>query len=242
MTCLRQEATQPIARIKLSMKNRLLMLFLISIIIALAACNVATAKKESAGQSGSASSQPQSTTTTEGGRVIKQYNAPPSISIDTNAKYTAKMKTNKGTITIELFAKDAPKTVNNFVFLAKDGYYENVKFHRIIKGFMIQGGDPTGTGAGGPGYKFEDEPVTKDYSPGTIAMANAGPNTNGSQFFIMDAKTDLPKNYTIFGQVTEGIDVVHTIANTPVTAGRSGERSTPSENIVIESIEITEQK
>ncbi len=224
------------------MKNRLSMLFLIGIIMTQAACNVATAKKESKEQSGSGSSQPQSSTTTEGGRVIKQYNAPPSMSIDTNAKYTAKMKTNKGTVTIELFAKEAPKTVNNFVFLAKEGYYENVKFHRIIKGFMIQGGDPTGTGAGGPGYKFEDEPVTRDYSPGTIAMANSGPNTNGSQFFIMDGQTSLPKNYTIFGQVTDGIDVVHNIANTPVTAGRSGERSTPTENIVIENVEVTEQK
>lgn len=224
------------------MKNKLLMLSLIGIIIAITACNTATAKKENPGQTGSGPSQPQSSTTPEGGRVIKQYNTPPAMSIDANAKYTAKMKTNKGTITIELFPKDAPKTVNNFVFLAKDGYYENVKFHRIIKGFMIQGGDPTGTGAGGPGYKFEDEPVTRDYTPGTIAMANAGPNTNGSQFFIMDGQTSLPKNYTIFGQVVDGIDVVHTIANTPVTAGRSGERSTPTENVVIENIEVTEQK
>ena len=110
----------------------------------------------------------------------------------------------KGRHKAELFAKDAPATVNNFVFLAREGFYTNVKFHRIIAGFMVQTGDPTGTGTGGPGYRFKDEPVTRKYSRGTLAMANAGPNTNGSQFFIMHADYALQPNYTIFGQVTVG--------------------------------------
>ena len=116
----------------------------------------------------------------------KNYPTQPPLNIDENKTYTATMKTNHGDIGIQLLPKNAPLTVNNFVFLARDGYYDGVKFHRIVKGFMIQGGDPTGTGAGGPGYKFIDElPTTLDYYKGILAMANAGPNTNGSQFFIM---------------------------------------------------------
>ena len=109
-----------------------------------------------------------------------------------------------------VLSRDAPVTVNNFVCLAEDGYFNDTPFHRIVKGFVIQGGDPTGTGSGGPGYKFADEPVTRDYERGTLAMANAGPNTNGSQFFIVldDLRGKLPKNYTIFGRVTAGMDVV----------------------------------
>ena len=218
------------------MKNAALVLFLLAVLLTAISCSTATAKKE---QPASGSPQSQSSTSTQGGKVIKQYNAPPAMTIDQNAKYTAKMKTSKGTLTIDLFAKEAPNTVNNFVFLAKDGYYDSVRFHRIIKGFMIQGGDPQGTGRGGPGYQFADEPVTRDYKVGIVAMANAGPNTNGSQFFIMDADYALAKNYTIFGQVTDGIDVVHSIANTPVTGS---ENSSPTQPITIESIEITEQK
>ena len=115
----------------------------------------------------------------------KQYNAPPPMSIDPNAKITATMHTSSGAIVFELFASEAPNTVNNFVFLAREGFYDGVIFHRIIKGFMCQSGDPEGTGMGGPGYSFADEPVTRDYLPGTLAMANAGPNTNGSQFFVV---------------------------------------------------------
>jgi peptidylprolyl isomerase len=134
--------------------------------------------------------------------------------------------------------------VNNFVFLARDGYYDNVKFHRVVKGFMIQGGDPTGTGAGGPGYKFRDElPTTLDYTKGTIAMANAGPNTNGSQFFIMlaDYSRRLPKNYSIFGQVTSGQDVVDKIGNITCKMSSSGENSAPTAEIQILSVTITEK-
>jgi cyclophilin family peptidyl-prolyl cis-trans isomerase len=173
-----------------------------------------------------------------GGNVAKQYDQPPAMSIDTGKHYVATLDTNKGTIVIDLFADETPKTVNNFVFLAREGFYDGVCFHRIIKNFMIQGGDPEGTGTGGPGYRFEDEPVTRDYVPGTLAMANAGPNTNGSQFFIMHGNANLPKQYTIFGLVSQGLDVVNTIAETPVVS--SGEGSTPLEEVVINSITIEE--
>src|SRR5688500_19804296 len=145
--------------------------------------------------------------------AAKQWNAPPEMVIDPSKRYTATMSTSLGELVIALDAIQAPKTVNNFVFLAREGYYDGVIFHRIIQGFMCQGGDPTGTGRGGPGYKFEDEPVNKRYDRGTLAMANAGPNTNGSQFFIMHADYGLPPNYTIFGRLTAGHDVVDKIAN-----------------------------
>ena len=123
-----------------------------------------------------------------------------------------RIETSKGTIEFELFGKDAPKAVSNFIFLTNEGYYNGLTFHRRDEGFVIQGGDPSGDGSGGPGYQFEDETVTKNYDKGIVAMANAGPNTNGSQFFIMLADNDtLPKNFTIFGKVTKGIDVVDKI-------------------------------
>ncbi len=162
------------------------------------------------------------------------------MAIDTTKKYQAVMTTNKGAITFELFASETPNTVNSFVFLSREGFYDGVIFHRIISGFMLQGGDPTGTGTGGPGYKFADEKVTRDYLPGTLAMANSGPNTNGSQFFIICGNTPLPKQYTIFGQATSGLDVVDIIAATPTKKSPSGEQSSPTEEIRIESVEITE--
>ncbi len=170
----------------------------------------------------------------------KQYNAPPPMSIDPNAKITATMHTSSGAIVFELFASEAPNTVNNFVFLAREGFYDGVIFHRIIKGFMCQSGDPEGTGMGGPGYSFADEPVTRDYLAGTLAMANAGPNTNGSQFFVVHQQAGLPKNYTIFGQAVEGLDVVDALANTAVTTSNTGERSKPVEPPTIDRIEISE--
>ncbi len=172
---------------------------------------------------------------------LKQYSKYPDIIINQSKSYTATLETNKGTIKINLFAKDVPKTVNNFVFLSKEGFYNGVNFHRIIKGFMIQGGDPQGNGTGGPGYKFEDEKVTKDYKRGIVAMANAGPNTNGSQFFIMHKDYDLPKNYTIFGEVVEGIEVVDAIAESPTTLGADGAMSKPKEEIKIIKAEIVEE-
>ena len=163
------------------------------------------------------------------------------MTIDPAGKISATMHTSGGAIVFDLFPAEAPKTVNSFVFLAREGYYDGVIFHRIISGFMIQGGDPTGTGRGGPGYTFEDEPVTRDYDPGILAMANAGPNTNGSQFFVVHKRANLPKNYTIFGQVREGMDVVDGLANLPVTVGASGERSSPVNPPTIERIEIVEE-
>lgn len=178
----------------------------------------------------------------EGEEMAKQYSQPPAMRIDPSKTYTATLQTNKGTVEVEFYPDDAPNTVNNFVCLAEDGYFDGTPFHRIVKGFVIQGGDPTGTGAGGPGYRFEDEPVSKEYERGTLAMANAGPNTNGSQFFVVleDLRGRLPKNYTIFGRVTEGMDVVDAIADTPTSVGRSGENSTPNEPITLESVTVTE--
>lgn len=172
----------------------------------------------------------------------RQYAQPPAMRIDPAKSYTATLETNKGSIEVEFYPEDAPNTVNSFVCLAEDAYFDGTPFHRIVKGFVIQGGDPTGTGSGGPGYKFNDEPVTRDYERGTLAMANAGPNTNGSQFFIVldDLRGKLPKNYTIFGRVTEGLDIVDAIANTPTSVGRSGEKSTPTEPITLEKVTITE--
>lgn len=177
----------------------------------------------------------------QGGTNVMQWSTPPEITIEKGTSYTAVIHTNKGDIAITLYSEEAPVTVNNFIFLAKAGFYDSVKFHRIIKGFMAQTGDPTGTGAGGPGYRFNDEPVTREYLRGTIAMANAGRNTNGSQFFIMHQDYPLPKNYTIFGITTDGLDVIDNIANVPVSANPStGEPSTPTEEVTIIGIDITE--
>lgn len=170
------------------------------------------------------------------GQSVKQWSSPPSMTIDLSSSYTAVLNTTAGAITIELLPEEAPNTVNNFVFLARQGFYDNVIFHRTIDGFMIQGGDPTGTGGGGPGYRFADEPVQRPYSRGVLAMANAGPNTNGSQFFIMHADYGLPPNYTIFGQAVAGLETIDTIATAPTQPG--GEGSTPVNPVVIQSVEI----
>ncbi len=144
----------------------------------------------------------------------KQYEAPPAMAIDPKKTYHVSMETNKGQIELELYPQHAPKTVNNFVFLAREGFYDGVIFHRVIANFMIQGGDPTGTGRGGPGYRFEDElkqnPLVHD--TGVISMANAGPNTNGSQFFITHSpQPHLNGRHTVFGKVVKGQDVVNAI-------------------------------
>ena len=171
----------------------------------------------------------------------KQYASPPPDTIDRDKTYTATIDTSAGAMTLELFASEAPLTVNNFVHLARDGFYEDCQFHRVISGFMIQGGCPKGDGTGGPGYRFQDEPVTRKYVRGTLAMANAGPNTNGSQFFIVHgADVGLPPNYTIFGMLTDGGDVLDTLANSPVSRSRGGENSSPAERLVINNITIEE--
>ncbi|MBI4252606.1 peptidylprolyl isomerase [Candidatus Uhrbacteria bacterium] len=153
---------------------------------------------------------------------------------------TATLHTEKGDIVIALNSNATPKTVQNFVTLAKKDFYNNTVFHRTIKGFMIQGGDPKGDGTGGPGYKFDDEPFEGEYTRGTVAMANAGPNTNGSQFFIMHADYALPKNYVIFGKVTKGMDVVDQIATAPTAFSPSGENSKPVTPVKVKSVEIEE--
>lgn len=172
----------------------------------------------------------------------EQWDRPFDMTLEQGIRYTGTLETNKGTIGVEFFPEEAPATVNNFVSLARAGYYDGTPFHRIVKGFVIQGGDPTGTGTGGPGFQFDDEPVSRDYEKGILAMANAGPNTNGSQFFIVlgDLRGSLPKNYTIFGRVTDGMDVVDAIASTPTRRGRSGENSTPTEDVTLQRVTISE--
>lgn len=180
--------------------------------------------------------------TTERPMEEPQYSQPPAMQIDSAQRYEAVLTTSQGEIVIELDVINTPITANNFVFLAREGFYNNTIFHRIIEGFMLQGGDPTGTGTGGPGYRFADEPVVGEYTRGTIAMANAGPNTNGSQFFIMHQDYPLPPNYVIFGKVISGMETVDAIAATPVTMSATGERSQPIEPIQLLSVEIREQE
>jgi cyclophilin family peptidyl-prolyl cis-trans isomerase len=168
--------------------------------------------------------------------MAKSYPKPPDMVIDPKKKYTATFKLDKGDIVIELFTDKAPKTVNNFVFLARDGFYDGVTFHRVIPDFMAQGGDPTGTGMGGPGYKPADEfhPDLKDNKPGILSMANAGRNTNGSQFFITFAPTPwLDGKHAVFGQIVKGMDVLRSI-----TVRDPDKARTPGD--VIKTVEITE--
>ena len=181
------------------------------------------------------------TTTTTGVTMSdKVYDKQPDMNINMDTTYTAVIKTNLGDMTVEFFLDDAPMTVNNFVSLAKDGYYDNVIFHRVISGFMIQGGDPSGTGHGDygkyPGYEFEDELNNqRPYEKGILAMANRGPNTNGSQFFIMHVEYPLPYSYTIFGSVTEGFDVIDKIASVETDSADK-----PTDDVIINTVEILE--
>jgi cyclophilin family peptidyl-prolyl cis-trans isomerase len=167
----------------------------------------------------------------------QQFSDLPEMGIDPSKRYTATMDTSLGEIVIALDPVAAPQTVNNFVFLANYHYYDGVIFHRIIKGFVCQGGDPTGTGRGGPGYRFEDElPKPGRYEIGSLAMANAGPNTNGSQFFIISGPqgTQLPPQYSLFGKVVKGLDVVERMQSVPTDRA-----DRPHEDVVINSVTIT---
>ena len=167
---------------------------------------------------------------------MAKYKSAPAMVIDPKKHYTATFKTDQGSFVVELFADKAPRTVNNFVFLARDGFYNGVTFHRVIRGFMAQGGDPTGTGSGGPGYNFADEfhPSLRHEGPGILSMANAGPGTNGSQFFITHGPTPhLDNKHSVFGKVTQGMDVVLAIPERdPGRARMPG--------VAIQSIDITE--
>ena len=170
----------------------------------------------------------------------KVYDSMPEMNIDISRKYTAVIKTSMGDMSVEFFTEDAPMTVNNFINLSRDGYYDNVIFHRVISGFMIQGGDPSGTGHGEmgkyPGYKFEDELNNqRSYEKGILAMANAGPDTNGSQFFIMHVDYPLPYQYTIFGFVNEGLDIIDKIASV-----ETGDGEKPVNDVVIKTVKIKE--
>jgi cyclophilin family peptidyl-prolyl cis-trans isomerase len=165
----------------------------------------------------------------------KQYSQPPPMAIEPGDRLEATISTTAGDMRAELFSGDAPVTVNNFTFLARDGFYDGVIFHRVISGFMVQGGDPTGTGRGGPGYRFDDEAVRRSYERGTLAMANAGPNTNGSQFFVVHADYPLPPNYTIFGKLLEGEDTLDRIAGAPTDGN-----DRPLEPVTIERVTVTE--
>ena len=168
--------------------------------------------------------------------MAKKYDSAHEMLIDLAKTYTASIETNHGTITIAFDSSRSPQTVNNFVTLARDGFYDGVIFHRVIEGFMIQGGDPTGTGSGGPGYRFRDEIEGSGvYDRGTVAMANSGPNTNGSQFFIMQSDYSLPHQYTIFGKVTDGLDTIDTIATTDKDRGDK-----PLADCTIEKVTISE--
>ena len=167
----------------------------------------------------------------------QKFSSPPEMGIDPAKRYTATMSTTLGDIVIALDAIKAPKTVNNFVFLALNHYYDGVIFHRIINGFMCQGGDPDGSGRGGPGYQFADElPKAGDYQIGSVAMANAGPNTNGSQFFLISGPNGvgLPPSYSLFGQIVKGLDVLDTMQNV-----RTGAGDRPNDDVVINSVTIT---
>lgn len=172
-----------------------------------------------------------------------QFPGVPEMKIDNTKAYYATVETNRGTFVIQLYADVAPVTVNNFVCLASNDYYDGITFHRVIRDFMIQTGDPTGTGRGGPGYQFNDELPGEElnYIEGSVSMANSGPNTNGSQFFISNANNTgkLQKAYTIFGQVIEGQDVIQTISEVPVSPNPTGEMSVPGATITILDITIS---
>ena len=188
------------------------------------------------GSSDSASADTAATAAQEG---AKSWSSPPAQTIDAKATYTATLATSEGDITIALDPKAAPKAVNNFVFLSKQGFYDGVTFHRVIPGFVIQGGDPDGNGTGGPGYTFEDElPEAGAYKLGSVAMANSGPNTNGSQFFIItgDQGVALPPSYSLFGQVTKGQDVAEKIS----TMAAPG-TETPEPPVTIEKVTVQEK-
>ncbi len=180
-----------------------------------------------------------------GGKTM-QWSNPPAMTIDVNKQYTATIKTNYGDIVIELLPKNAPITVNNFVFLARQGFFNNTKIHRVVRGFVIQMGDPKGNGTGDPGYRFADEPVVGEYVAGAVAMANSGANTNGSQFFIClaDLRRTLSKLYNLFGRLGTDkttAETIQKISNVPTKLGGDGQMSAPTVDVHIVSVSIEEK-
>jgi cyclophilin family peptidyl-prolyl cis-trans isomerase len=171
--------------------------------------------------------------------MTKQWRTPPAFSIDKQKQYVGRIETDAGTMSIQLFADKAPVTVNNFVFLAREGFYDGIIFHRVIKDFMVQGGDPTGTGSGGPGYKFADEfhPQLVHDKAGTVSMANAGPNSNGSQFFITHVPTPwLDRKHSVFGHLVEGMDVLMAIS--PRDPSQSGSPAVKIVRLTVEELDV----
>lgn len=181
------------------------------------------------------------TTTTKPTTTINLTKNKTMETFDSNKQYAAIVKTSVGDFTITFHKGQTPKTVENFITLAKKGFYDNTIFHRVIKGFMVQGGDPKGDGTGGPGYKFADEKFNAEYVRGAVAMANSGPNTNGSQFFVMHATYPLPKNYIIFGNVTSGMETVDKIAEAEVEYSAFGELSKPVKPVKVLSVTVSEK-
>jgi peptidylprolyl isomerase len=236
------------------MKNKYLLIALIICSVALTGCGIQKDETEETVPAGSVAvigramtespaspADASSSQATSSATIINKTLTMPEMIIDQNKNYTAVLHTDRGDITVALNAKATPITVNNFVYLAKNNFYDNTIFHRVIKDFMIQGGDPKDDGTGGPGYKFADEKFTGEYARGTLAMANSGPNTNGSQFFIMHADVPLQKDYVIFGRVTKGLDVVDKIATAATTLGADGAMSKPVTPVKVNSIEIIEK-
>lgn len=213
------------------------LVILVAVIFFLQQMNASPAQREEAvlneGSQSNTTTLEDSTET----QSMDNQNTPPPMMIDESKEYTATLKTSEGDITIKLNADATPITVNNFVSLAESDFYDDTIFHRVIDGFMIQGGDPNGDGTGGPGYRFDDEPFEGEYKRGIVAMANAGPNTNGSQFFIMHKDYALPPNYVIFGEVIEGMETVDAIATAETLPG--GEGSTPADPVTVQDVVIT---
>ncbi|WP_047152014.1 peptidylprolyl isomerase [Aneurinibacillus tyrosinisolvens] len=213
-----------------------IILLAVALVFTMAACSANSGKNPEQGKQEAQPKQP-----------AKQWASAPPMAIDPNKTYIAHMETNKGNISIELLAKEAPKTVNNFVFLSREKFYDGVIFHRVIKDFMIQGGDPLGTGTGGPGYNIEDElPVKRKYEKGIVAMARTNqPNSGGSQFFICNgpgaAGLNTQPDYVIFGKVIDGMDTVDKISNVQVTQSPTGEESVPVEKVFVKTITIEEK-
>lgn len=234
--------------------NRAARTLVLSLLVVLAAMLLAGCggSDESSGDGGGSDTSSEEEADSEGGGGVSEdvaarndsYDAPPAKKLDPKQQYVVRVTTNKGAFDIDVDPRAAPIAAANFVFLVEEGYYDGVPFHRIIKDFMVQTGDPTGTGTGGPGYALKDDPVKGTYTRGTVAMANAGPDTGGSQFFIVHGTTvdqTLSKDYVIFGKVDEqGMETVDAIAETPVEMGPSGEESTPTEDVVIESAKLVE--
>jgi len=221
---------------------RSLVLFGAALLVLLAGCGQAAATASATVNPAAAQAACGAATPT--GTPQRTYSSAPAMQIDVKKQYTATIQTQYGNIVIQLLPQQAPLTVNNFVFLACHGFYDGLIFHRIVPGFVIQGGDPQGSGAGGPGYNFKDELPSSSsvYVPGAVAMANSGPNTNGSQFFICTASdTSLPPNYTYFGKVVQGMDAVTAISKVKLTAGSDGTNSKPVTPVVMQRITIQQQ-